>query len=52
MAIDDKHLEDTLPADSAVDKLRKRNRRIRPWQSSLVKPTEKKNGASPPCLQT
>ena len=36
MAIDEKHLGDLSPEGSAVDRLRKRNRRIRPWESSLV----------------
>ena len=36
MAIDEKHLGDLSPEDSAVERLRKRNRRIRPWESSLM----------------
>jgi hypothetical protein len=36
MAIDEKHLIDAEPAESAVARLRKTNRRIRPWESSLV----------------
>jgi hypothetical protein len=36
MAIDEKALGDLVPQDSAVDRLKRRNRRIRPWESSLV----------------
>jgi len=36
MAIDEKHLDDISPGDSAVDRLRKRNKRIRPWETALV----------------
>lgn len=36
MALDEKHLADISPGDSAVDRLRKRNRRIRPWESSKI----------------
>jgi hypothetical protein len=36
MAIDEKHLGDLAPQESAVDRLRKRNRRIRPWEGALV----------------
>ena len=41
MAIDEKHLENLSPEDSAVERLQKRNRRIRPWESSLLESSSK-----------
>jgi len=49
MALDEKHLADISPGDSAVDRLRKRNRRIRPWESSKLEAigTESDEGKKP-----
>jgi phage replication O-like protein O len=40
MAIHESLLDDVSPSDSAVQRLRKRNRKIKPWESDLVLPSE------------
>jgi hypothetical protein len=52
MAIDEKLISDVAPSGSAVDRLKSRNRRIRPWESlSLVNEVPKNTGGGPPGSQ-